>query len=76
MKNITVSVPDAVYRQARVKAAEMDTSVSAEVRRFLVEFAEEGSEFDRMEKRMMELIEGPRNFGVKKRISREALYDR
>ena len=76
MKNITVSVPDAVYRQARVRAAEMDTSVSAEVKRFLIEFAEEGPEFDRLEKRMLELIDRPRKFGVKKRISREALYDR
>jgi hypothetical protein len=33
MKNIAVSVDDETYRRARVKAAEMDTSVSALVRR-------------------------------------------
>lgn len=35
MKNITVSVPDDVYRTVRVKAAELDTSVSAIVTEFL-----------------------------------------
>lgn len=38
MKNITVSVPEAIYRQARVKAAEMDTSVSADVKRFQLSY--------------------------------------
>ncbi len=35
MKNITVSVPDEIYRRARVWAAERETSVSATVTRFL-----------------------------------------
>ena len=35
MKNITVSIDDETYRQARVKAAENGTSVSALVRGFL-----------------------------------------
>ncbi len=36
MKNITVSVDDDVYRQARIKAAEQDTSVSALVKNYLI----------------------------------------
>ena len=32
MRNITVSVDDATYRRARIRAAELDTSVSALVR--------------------------------------------
>ena len=36
MKNITVSVDDNVYRQARIKAAEQDTSVSALVKNYLI----------------------------------------
>jgi hypothetical protein len=39
MKNITVSLDDATYRQARVVAAEQNTSVSALVRRFLSRLA-------------------------------------
>lgn len=35
MRNITVSVDDEIYRQARIRAAEMDTSVSALVREYL-----------------------------------------
>jgi len=35
MKNITISVPDEVYRQARVWAAQHGTSLSATVGRLL-----------------------------------------
>ncbi len=35
MKNITVSIPDHIYRNARIKAARRNTSVSALVRKFL-----------------------------------------
>ena len=36
MRNITVSVDDETYRQARIASARRDTSVSALVREFLV----------------------------------------
>ena len=39
MKNITVSVDDEVYRQARIRAAEHETSVSALVKAFLTSLA-------------------------------------
>lgn len=35
MRNITVSVDDVTYRRARIRAAELDTSVSALVREYL-----------------------------------------
>ena len=35
MKNITVSVDEETHRLARIRAAELDTSVSALVRQFL-----------------------------------------
>ena len=35
MKNITVSVDEETHRMARIRAAELDTSVSALVREFL-----------------------------------------
>src|SRR5205823_634208 len=44
MKNITVSLDDQTYRRARIKAAELDTSVSALVRKYLIELA--GQETD------------------------------
>jgi len=39
MKNITLSVPDEVYRKARLAAAKRDTSVSAMVAEILEELA-------------------------------------
>ncbi len=39
MRNITVSVDDATYRRARIRAAELDTSVSALVRDYLESLA-------------------------------------
>ncbi len=39
MKNITISVDDSVYRLARKKAADEDTSVSRVVQRFLEHWA-------------------------------------
>lgn len=36
VKNITVSIPDEVYRQVRILAAQRDTSVSAMVKEHLL----------------------------------------
>ena len=43
-RNITVSVDDATYRRARIRAAELDTSVSALVRDYLQSMAFERAE--------------------------------
>lgn len=40
VKNITVSVDDETHRQARIRAAEMGTSVSALVRGYLIGIAD------------------------------------
>jgi plasmid stability protein len=42
VKNVTVSIDDEAYRRARVRAAELGTSVSAVVRRFLDDLAASG----------------------------------
>ena len=42
MKNITVSVDEETYRSARIRAAEMGTSVSALVRNYLMSFSRDG----------------------------------
>ncbi len=44
MKNITVSVDEGTYRRARIRAAELDTSVSALVRNYLMSVAGDGAE--------------------------------
>lgn len=92
MRNITVSVDDSTYRRSRIRAAELDTSVSALVRRFLerlvrdpVEWTgdqelEVETERDRRRRLLKEVFEDicatRSGFKAADNISREALYDR
>ena len=76
MKNITVSVDDEVYRRARMKAAEHDTSVSALVSRFLTNLAAEESESDRLKREERALRERITSFRAADRRSREDIHER
>ncbi len=76
MKNITVSVDDATYRRARIKAAERDTSVSAVVKSFLSEYAAEETEFERLAREERELREKISNFSAADRLTRDEMYGR
>ena len=76
MKNITVSLDDEVYRQARIRAAERDTSVSAMVRQFLVGLAAEESEADRLKREEARLRDSIRAFTAADRVDRDALHRR
>lgn len=76
MKNITVSVDDELYRRARIKAAEQDTSVSAMVRKFLAEAVQDQSEFERLKQREAEIRAQIKDFSASDRLPRDALYDR
>lgn len=49
MKNITVTVPDDVYRRARIRAAEQGRSVSALVTEYLRDLDRGAAEFARLE---------------------------
>ena len=76
MKNITVSLPDDVYRRARIKAAEHDTSVSALVREFLMKLAEDQTDFIRRKQLQNEIIASIREFSADDRVSRDKIHDR
>ncbi len=76
MKNITVSVDDDVYRIARIKAAERETSVSALVKGFLSSLAADGSDFERLAHEELELRERVRHFRSGDRLAREDLHRR
>ena len=76
MKNITVSLDDDTYRRARIRAAELDTSVSALVRRYLVDLAGSESEFERLEKLELTLRERIKSFQAGNRLSRDELHER
>ncbi len=76
MKNITVTVDDDTYRRARIKAAAEDTSVSAVVRRFLIEFAASETEFERLKREEQELRAQISTFRAADRLSRDDIHAR
>jgi plasmid stability protein len=76
VKNITVSLPDDIYRCARVKAAERDTSVSALVREFLTRLGEDESQFERRKRLQDEVMASIRAFSAGDRLSRDDIHDR
>jgi len=74
MKNITVSLDDDAYRNARMKAAAMDTSVSALVKRYLTELGAEETEFQRLKRQERELR--ALDFRAADRLSRDEAHER
>lgn len=76
MKNITVSVPEDVYRSARVRAAEDGSSVSALVTHYLRSLDERESEFSRLEKLQGQVFAEIEQFRGADRLSRDELHGR
>lgn len=76
MKNITVSVPDDVYRDARIAAAERDTSVSAMVVAYLRNLSERAQDFSRLEQQQREIQDEIGQFRAADRLSRDQIHDR
>jgi hypothetical protein len=77
MKNITVSLDDETYRNARMKAAQLDTSVSALVKRFLTELGSTESEFTRLERLERDLrARVPADFRAADRLTRDQVHER
>lgn len=92
MKKVTVSLPENVYRRARLKAAERRISVSALVREFLLSIGGEGSDFARRKRLQDEVLESirtspavasllarsrrARSARAKRRLTRDELHER
>jgi hypothetical protein len=76
MKNITVSVDDEIYRRARIKAAERDTSLSALVKQFLIDLAKDESERERLKREEATLRASIRTFRASDRLSRDEAHER
>ncbi len=82
MKNITLSVDDAVYHAARVEAAKRRTSVSAVVRAYLRTFAqdkistESPAERDRRERAELVRLFRQANLVLGYKPTREKTYER
>jgi hypothetical protein len=76
VKNVTVSLPDEVYRKARIKAAERNTSLSSLVKMFLESLADDEGEFNRLERLQEESYSKIECFEASRRITREELHRR
>lgn len=76
MRNVTVSVPDEVYRQARVKAAEQGRSLSALVAEYLSSLSRADDEFARLRAQQEEVVGEIDSFRAADRLDRDRLHDR
>jgi hypothetical protein len=76
VKNITVTVPDDVYRSARIRAAERGTSVSAIVAEYLRSLTSDSAEFARLEAQQRRIQHQIRRFAAADRLAREEIHAR
>lgn len=76
VKNLTVSIPDDVYRVARVRAAEGGSSVSALVADYLRSLGEGEAEFSRLEAQQEDVLGGIERFRAGERLTRDELHRR
>ena len=76
MKNITVSVPDDVYRNARIRAAERGSSVSALVADYLQSLSDSGAEFARLQEQQRRIQKEIREFRAGDRLTRDGCHER
>jgi hypothetical protein len=76
VKNLTVSVPDHVYRNARVAAAQRDTSLSALVVAYLERLSGRMDEFARLEALQHEVQDEIGQFRAADRLDRDEVHDR
>ena len=76
MKNITVSVPEEVYRAARIRAAEEGRSISAMVAAYLRTLSAAGAEFARLEAQQRRIQGQISEFRATDRLRRDEVHDR
>jgi plasmid stability protein len=74
--NITVSVPDDVYRAARIRAAERGRSVSALVAEYLDSLSEREAEFSRLEAQQRRVQGQIDRFSARDRLDRDEVHKR
>ena len=75
VKNVTVSVPEDVYRTARIRAAERGTSISGLVAGYLSSLSA-GTEFTQLEAQQRRIQDEIKRFRAADRLSRDELHDR
>jgi plasmid stability protein len=76
MKNITVTAPDDVDRNARIRAAERGTSVSTLVGEYLRSLSGREAGFCRLEAQHKQVQREIERFRARDRLDRDQLHDR
>jgi hypothetical protein len=76
MKNITITMPDALARRVRVLAAEADTSMSQYLCQLAARQAEATDDYDRAMLRYLSRKRGGLKISGQALPSRDELYDR
>lgn len=76
VKNITLSVPDHVYRAARIRAAEGGSSVSAMVADYLRSLTDQEAEFSRLEAQQAQVQREIGRFRAGDRLGRDEVHGR
>lgn len=76
MKNITLSVDDETYRQARIRAAEQGTTVSALVRNYLNALSQHGTAQADSAGALLAALDRARAYQASTRMSREEVHAR
>jgi plasmid stability protein len=76
VKNITVSVPDEVYREARIRAAELGSSVSVLVSEYLQSLSGQAARFTRLEAQQRQVQDEIERFRGADRLGRDEVHDR
>jgi len=71
-----VSVPDDVYRNARIRAAERGSSVSALVAEYLRSLSQRETEFSRLEAQQKRVQNEIARFSARDRLERDAIHTR
>jgi plasmid stability protein len=76
MRNITVTVPDDVYKNARVRAAEQGRSVSSLVAEYLAGLGAEADRFADLLAQQRRVQRRVKSFSAHDRLSRDEVHDR
>lgn len=76
VRNITVSVPEDIYRIARIRAAERGRSVSALVSEYLRSLSRQDAEFERLAAQERDVLDEITRFRAGDRLGRDALHAR
>lgn len=76
MKNITLSVDDETYRQARIQAAQQGTTVSALVRDYLNALSRRGATEPDKTAALFEALDQATAYQASSRMSREEAHAR